>query len=173
MPDPFINVPMLPKKHIMRWNLPSISTIFIDFALIISVAFNYNGLSKVKTGVSIFKRFVWSITKLIVEYIQDIFDGSRSIIGGRFTVDFPGYFPTQTLAIYPDQPSLSIFFRNIAVCHKKFRAKFSGSQKDENSSADALNTNFDNPDSSGGLLSSHSNVGNFLTLDRTHLLVAN
>ena len=41
MPDHFINVPMLPKK-LMRWNPPSISTIFIDFSLIISVAFNHN-----------------------------------------------------------------------------------------------------------------------------------
>ena len=94
---------------------------------------------------------MWSITKLVVEYIQDIFDGSRSIIGRRSTVDFPVYFPTQTLAIYPGQPGLSIFLRNIAVCHKKFRAQFSGSQKDGTSSAEALNSNFDNTDSSGGI----------------------
>ena len=63
-----------------------------------------------------FKRFAWPITKLIVEYIQDIFDGSRSIIGRRFTIDFPGYLPTETLDIYPDQPGLSISLRIIAFC---------------------------------------------------------
>ena len=68
--------------------------VFIDFSLIISVGFNYNGWSKVKIGVSIFKHFVWSITKLIIEYVQEIFDGSRSVTGRRFTVDFLGYFPT-------------------------------------------------------------------------------
>ena len=93
-----------------------------------------------------FKRFAWSITKLIVDYMQDIFEGSRPIIGRRFTTDFSGYLPTQTLDIYPEQPGLSIFLRNIAVCYKKFSAKFSGSQKDGTSSADALNANFDNFD---------------------------
>ena len=99
-------------------------------------------------------------------------------IGRRFIVDFLGYFPTQTLDIHPDQPGLSILLRNIVMCRIKSRVKFSGSQKGATSSANALNTNFDNPDSSVGLISSHSNafvfyqVGNFLnflTLDRTHL----
>ena len=38
--------------------------------------------------------------------------GSKSIIGRRLTEDFPGYGPTDTAVMKPDQPGHTLFEKN-------------------------------------------------------------
>ena len=65
-------------------------------------AFHQSGWSKVTIG-TILYRFAWSLMKEKVEYIQVMFPGLRSIIGKNMTDAVPGWGPSYTACIIPDQ----------------------------------------------------------------------
>ena len=88
-PDPFITVPILPKKLISEWKPPRRQTIFKDFSVEISIAFNHNGWSKVMYGVPQLAFLDSLITNNNVDYTQLLSDGLRLVMGRRLTSDFP------------------------------------------------------------------------------------
>ena len=66
-PDPFIEVPTLPRKLIRVWKPPRRQRMCKDFSVIISTALSHNGWSKVMHGEFEFAFFYWSITNSSAE----------------------------------------------------------------------------------------------------------
>ena len=63
-PDPFIDVPTLPRKLMSVWKPPRQHSISNDFSEEISTAFNHKGWSKVMHGVPQLAFLAWSITNM-------------------------------------------------------------------------------------------------------------
>ena len=102
-PDPFITVPILPKKLISVWKPPRRQTILKDFSMEISIDFNHNGWSKVMHGVPQLAFLDSLIANNNVDYTQLLSEGLMLMMGRRLTSDFPEYSPFLNVCIKSDQ----------------------------------------------------------------------